>query len=105
MGRLITYLMEPETDDNLITWGWTDHLLEVTPESVDAVMADMLANFGGGAELTEQQRTQLRERAEEIMNRRQQVPMMRVMEHQRLPVMRVASFNDYQRNRFFLPHE
>ncbi|NNF27890.1 MAG: hypothetical protein HKN73_11765, partial [Gemmatimonadetes bacterium] len=28
MGNLIGYLMEPETDDNLITWGWTDHVLE-----------------------------------------------------------------------------
>ena len=27
MGNLISYIMEPETDDNLITWGYTDHLL------------------------------------------------------------------------------
>jgi hypothetical protein len=27
-ANLIGYIMEPETDDNLITWGWTDHLLE-----------------------------------------------------------------------------
>jgi hypothetical protein len=27
--------MEPETDDNLITWGWTDHILEVTDEDDD----------------------------------------------------------------------
>ncbi|HEX9581658.1 MAG TPA: hypothetical protein VF970_11195 [Gemmatimonadales bacterium] len=26
-GNLIAYLMEPETDDNLITWGFTDHRL------------------------------------------------------------------------------
>jgi hypothetical protein len=29
-GNLIAYLMEPETDDNLITWGWADHVLRVT---------------------------------------------------------------------------
>ena len=29
-ANLISYLMEPETDDNLITWGWADHVLEVT---------------------------------------------------------------------------
>ena len=34
-ANLIAYLMEPETDDNLITWGWTDHLLEVTEEDED----------------------------------------------------------------------
>jgi len=31
-GNLISYLMEPETDDNLITWNWADHLLQVTDE-------------------------------------------------------------------------
>jgi hypothetical protein len=29
-GNLISYLMEPETDDNLITWGYADHLLQIT---------------------------------------------------------------------------
>lgn len=29
-GNLISYLMEPETDDNLITWGYADHLLETS---------------------------------------------------------------------------
>lgn len=30
-GNLISYLLEPETDDNLITWGFADHLLRATP--------------------------------------------------------------------------
>jgi len=34
-ANLISYLMEPETDDNLITWGWTDHVLQVTEEADD----------------------------------------------------------------------
>lgn len=100
MGNLISYLMEPETDDNLITWGWTDHLLQETPESVEEVVAQMT----GGASLEElepERREQVRERAEEIMDRRQRVPMMRVMSHQDLPVLRVQPFNEYQPNRFF----
>ncbi len=99
-GNLITYIMEPETDDNLITWGWTDHILQETPASVEAAMSQFL---GGGnvADLTSQQQTELRARAQEAMNRRQQVPMMRVMTHQDLPVQRVRHFNEFQRNRFF----
>jgi hypothetical protein len=31
-ANLISYILEPETDDNLITWGWTDHILQVTEE-------------------------------------------------------------------------
>jgi hypothetical protein len=88
MGNLITYLMEPETDDNLITWGWTDHILEETPESLEAVIAGMLQGTPL-SELTEQQQAQVMERAERMMERRQQVPMLRVMSHQRLPVIRV----------------
>ena len=29
-GNLIAYIMEPETDDNLITWGYTDHILQTS---------------------------------------------------------------------------
>ncbi len=69
-ANLISYILEPETDDNLITWGWTDHVLQVTEEDDDE---------------------------------RQRVPMMRVMTHQRLPVVEVQPFNMYQRNRYFRP--
>jgi dipeptidyl-peptidase 4 len=101
MGNLITYLMEPETDDNLITWGWTDHILQETPGSVEEVVA----GFAGGESLEDldaDRRAQLMQRAEQVMSRRQQVPMMRVMAHpQDLPVQRVVPFNQYQRNRFY----
>ncbi len=33
-GNLISYLLEPETDDNLITWGYADHLLETSESRV-----------------------------------------------------------------------
>ena len=100
MGNLITYLMEPETDDNLITWGWTDHILEESPESEEAVIAAML---GGRSmsELSAQQQTQVRERAAAAMSERQRVPMMRVLGHQDMSVLRVWPFNGFQRNRFF----
>ncbi len=70
-ANLISYLMEPETDDNLITWNFLDHIICVT-------------EFCG--------------------DREQQVPMMRVMTHQELPVVRVQSFNRYDPNRFYMPY-
>ncbi|UCC25689.1 MAG: succinylglutamate desuccinylase/aspartoacylase family protein [Gemmatimonadales bacterium] len=100
MGNLITYLMEPETDDNLITWGWTDHVLEETPESVEEVIEAMLQGRSM-SELSEQQREQIQERAQRIMDRRQQVPMMRVMHHQSLPVIRVAPGAGARQNVFW----
>ncbi|MGB1839737.1 MAG: M14 family zinc carboxypeptidase [Longimicrobiales bacterium] len=100
MGNLIAYLMEPETDDNLITWGWADHILEETPESEDAVLESML---GGRSmsELDPEQVQRMRDRASEIMSERQQVPMMRVLSHQNMSVLRVQPFHQFQRNRFF----
>jgi len=100
MGNLITYLMEPETDDNLITWGWTDHILEETPESEAAVLQSML---GGRsiAEVDDEQQERMRERAAQIMSERQRVPMMRVLSHQNMSVLRLQPFNQFQRNRFF----
>ncbi len=76
MGNLITYLMEPETDDNLITWNFADHILQETPASVDEAAAGMLGGIEL-SELSEEQREQVMTRAREMMERRQQVPMMR----------------------------
>ena len=100
MGNLITYIMEPETDDNLITWGWTDHVLEETPESEQAVLESMLGNRAL-EDLDPDERAEMQEEAAEIMSERQRVPMMRVTTHQTMSVLRVQPFNRYQRNRFF----
>jgi hypothetical protein len=77
-GNLITYILEPETDDNVITWGWTDHILEVTDPD----------------EITD---------PDEDDDDRQRVPMMRVMTHQNIPAVEVQPFNLYQRNSYFRP--
>jgi hypothetical protein len=92
MGNLVTYLLEPETDDNVITWGWLDHLLQETPASEEAVVDDLLGRMGATmAELDPETRDRVQERAARVMARTQEVPMVRVMEHpDRLPVVRVV---------------
>lgn len=101
-ANLVSYLMEPETDDNLITWGWVDHLLEVRPESVEEALAGMLEDVDLSS-LPPEMRTRMEERARQMLATPQRVPMMRVMTHQSLPVMRVEEFNTYERNRFYRP--
>ncbi|HEX9886276.1 MAG TPA: M14 family zinc carboxypeptidase [Longimicrobiales bacterium] len=95
-ANLISYLMEPETDDNLITWGWADHVLQVRPGSVE----EALEGFDTSG-MTAEQLEQLRARMERQLSQGQQVPMIRVTRHQPMRVMRVESFNEYQRNRFY----
>ena len=103
-ANLISYLLEPETDDNLITWGWADHVLEVTPENVEDAMAAMAGMMGvdlGALSAEDLQR--LRARAERQLEERQRVPMMRVMTHQTLPVIRVRPPGAVGRNEFSRP--
>ncbi|MGD2068870.1 MAG: M14 family zinc carboxypeptidase [Gemmatimonadota bacterium] len=99
-ANLVSYLLEPETDDNLITWGWTDHLLEVKPATVE----EALAGFGDLSSLTAEQRERLERRVAEDLEETQPVPMLRVMTHQELPVVRVQPFNRYERNRYYAPY-
>lgn len=99
-ANLISYIMEPETDDNLITWGYTSHILQVTPETTEEAMAALLGNMDM-ATLTEEQIAQLERRVEAQQAQRQQVPMMRVLRHQPVPVVRVNPGNDYNRTRYY----
>lgn len=86
-ANLISYLLEPETDDNLITWGWADHVLQVRPETVEEAIAAMDLDIGS---LTEEQQAQLRARVQRQLSAPQRVPMIRVMTHQRIPAVRVT---------------
>jgi dipeptidyl-peptidase 4 len=83
-SNLITYLMEPETDDNLITWGWVDHLLRVT-ETATASNGD--PDDAPAARFGQQQP--------------QRIPMMRMVRQQPLPVMEAVPFNRHDRNRYY----
>jgi dipeptidyl-peptidase 4 len=82
-GNLIAYLMEPETDDNLITWGYADHLLRVSG-----------ATTNGGDEGPPRQMAQRGDQ-------RQRVPMMRLVKPQPMPLLEVVPFNEYSRNRYY----
>ena len=99
-ANLISYLMEPETDDNLITWGWADHIIRVRPSTLEGMMAEFL----GGRDRSEigpQQLERMEERMRQQLAEGQRVPMIRITTHQPLSVVRVVPFNEYQRNRYY----
>ncbi|MBX3132594.1 MAG: succinylglutamate desuccinylase/aspartoacylase family protein [Gemmatimonadaceae bacterium] len=101
-GNLISYFLEPETDDNLITWNYTDNVLRVTPSSVDEAMQGLLGDNDLNS-LTPQQREQLEARARAMMAAKQRVPMMRLVTPQPMPLLEVISFNEYNRTRYWQP--
>lgn len=101
-GNLISYFLEPETDDNLITWNYTDNVLRVSPTSVDEAMRAM-ASGADLSTLPAAQRTQFENRARAMMEQRQRVPMMRLVTPQAMPLLEVRSFNESNRTRYWQP--
>lgn len=101
-GNLISYLMEPETDDNLITWGYTDNVLRVTPATVAEAMSGLLGD-NDITSLTPEQKTQLETRAAAMMKQRQRVPMMRVVTEQPKALLEVTRYTDLNRTRYAQP--
>ncbi len=99
-ANLISYIMEPETDDNLITWGWADHVIQVRPSTVEGMMEGFLRGRDR-SEIPPEQLVRAEERAQRQLAEGQRVPMIRITTHQPLPVVRVAPFNQYQRNRYY----
>ncbi len=99
-ANLISYLMEPETDDNLITWGWADHIIRVRPSTLEGMMAEFLRGRDR-SEIPQQQLARMEERMQQQLAEGQRVPMIRITTHQPLPVVRVVPFNEYQRNRYY----
>ncbi len=98
-SNLISYLFEPETDDNLITWGYLDNLLRRTPSQAD-LEAQRAAAMEEAGEMTAKQRQQMMARLDRQAQQQQRVPLYRVMKKTALPGILVQPFNGYERNRF-----
>ena len=101
-GNLISYILEPETDDNLITWGYTDNVLQVSPESVEEALSGLLGD-NDLSSLTPEQRKGLEAKAAALMKQRQRIPMMRVVEEQPKTLLEVTRYTDVNRTRYAPP--
>jgi hypothetical protein len=98
-GHLISYLLEPETDDNLITWGYTDNVLQVSPASVEEAITGLLGD-NDLSSLSPDQRKGLEAKAAAMMKQRQRVPMMRVVKEQPKKLIEVTRYTDLNRTRY-----
>jgi hypothetical protein len=101
-GNLISYILEPETDDNLITWGYTDNVLQVSPASVEEAISGLLGDNDLSA-LTPDQRKGLEAKAAALMKQRQRVPMMRVVKEQPKKLLEVTRYTELNRTRYAQP--
>jgi len=102
-SNLISYLMEPVTNDNLVTWGYLDNLVQVTPtaEEMEAQRARLEAQM---AELSPEERAQMggrMQRQRDQMGQGSAIPIYRVLAPVDIPGVLVRPYNQYEPNRYY----
>ncbi len=101
-SNLISYLLEPTTNDNLVTWGFLDNLVQVTdsPEEIEARRAQIQAQIDA---MTPEERATGAARLERQLgqaNHGRVIPMYRVMKKTDIPGVMVEAYNQYETRRF-----
>jgi len=78
-ANLISYMLEPETDDNLLTWNYLDNYVQVTGQSAVRTTAEDAPARPG---------------------RQMQIPVYRILKKAEMKMVLVEEYNLFQRNRF-----
>ena len=89
-ANLISYILEPETNDNLITWGFLDEHLQAMDEAATQRYIERMAR----------QRERFGGEAQGPPPPGQLIPMYRLMTRAELKGVLVDRFNAYERNRY-----
>ncbi len=87
-SNLVCYILEPETDDNLVTWGFLDTYLRATTGGEAAASQERMARYRGRSESGEEPPPG------------QLIPLYRVMKRTELKGALAQSFNTYEPNRY-----
>jgi hypothetical protein len=102
-SNLISYLLEPVTNDNLVTWGYLDNVVQVTPsaEETEARVAELRERL---ASMTAEERAERGNRLERQLQQLVEgrpIPVYRVMKKTEIPGVLVTPFNAYEPNRYY----
>jgi len=90
LSNLISYIFEPETDDNLVTWGFLDTYLQAMDEAQTQAYIERMAR----------QRERFEGGEQGPPPPGQLIPMYRLMNQTPLKGVLVDRFNSYERNRY-----
>jgi hypothetical protein len=102
-SNLLSYLLEPATNDNLVTWGFLDNVVQVrSPEGQRGGQPpDMEARM---ASMSPEERAQMTARLERQQRQASQgraIPIYRVMKKTDIPGVLVTPFNLFEPNRYY----
>ena len=85
---MICYILEPETNDNLVTWGYLDSYLQSMTAEQTQQYIERMARF------------RARTGDQGPLPPGQLIPMYRLMKKTAIKGVLVEGFNDYERNRY-----
>jgi len=102
MSNFISYIMEPVTNDNLVTWGYLDNVIQVTPpeEEVQARIRELRERL---AELSPEIRQRYGSRLEaqiEVLEEGQPIPIHRLMHKTEMAGVLARPFNVFEARRY-----
>ncbi|MFC2160152.1 M14 family zinc carboxypeptidase [Acidobacteriota bacterium] len=101
-SNFICYILEPETDDNLITWGFLDDFISVTTGQLDQ-LEEQEAQFKEQMEdMSQEEKDRMQERLERQRDRitNQPIPIYRLMKKTPLKGVLVEPFNEVEKKRY-----
>ena len=101
-SNFICYVLEPETDDNLITWGYLDNFLTVTTNQLERLIEQEEEFKEQMEDMSQEEKDRMQQRLtrqrDSITN--QPIPIYRLMKKTPLKGTLVAPYNEYEKNRY-----
>ncbi len=101
-SNFICYIMEPETNDNLITWGYLDNFLSVTTGQLEQLIEQEAQFKERMKDMSQEEKDRMEQRLTRQRDRitNQPIPIYRLMKKTPLKGVLVDPFNEYEKKRY-----
>ena len=101
-SNFICYIMEPETNDNLITWGYLDNFLSVTTGQLERLIEQEEQFKERMKDMSQEEKDRMQQRLKRQRDRitNQPIPIYRLMKKTPLKGVLVEPFNEYEKKRY-----
>ncbi|MFC2166470.1 M14 family zinc carboxypeptidase [Acidobacteriota bacterium] len=101
-SNFICYIMEPETDDNIITWGYLDDFISVTTGQLERLIEQEEQFKEQMKDMSQEEKDRMEQRLKGQRDRitNQSIPIYRLMKKTPLKGALVEPFNEYEKNRY-----
>ncbi len=101
-SNFICYILEPDTNDNLITWGYLDNFLSVTTNQLEQLKEQEKQFKEQMKDMSQEEKDRMQQRLQRQRDRitNQPIPIYRLMKKTPLKGVIVKPYNEYEKNRY-----